>query len=143
MNAYGMKLTFPSSASVTPESIEPLGTGRCSSASPCSTLSVASVAMIDGRRTIRIRVALTSPTAMPTPTSARAPRNSVPDPCPSDIVNEATTTHIVISAPTEMSKAPTSNALTCPIAMNARGSAVSSRLFRLYWERKSDERLFA
>ncbi len=58
--------------------------------------------------------ALKSPVASPTPTSAKAPGINPSVDVVGVIVYEATTTHSVISAPTETSKPPTSSALVWP-----------------------------
>ena len=90
-----------------------------------------SVAMIDGRRKTRISVALKSPVASPTATSARR-RGSAPTPTIAGvIVYEAVTTHSVISAATETSKPPTSSALVWPIETRASGIVARRRLRRL------------
>jgi hypothetical protein len=45
--------------------------------------------------------------------------------------NEATTTHTVISAPTDTSNALTINALACPMAASASGIVAMNRPLRL------------
>ena len=92
-------------------------------------LNVASVAMIEGSRKTRMRIALPSPTTTPTPTIRRAPGISPRVDVIGVIVYEAMTTDSVISAPTETSKPPTSSALVCPSETRASG-IVSRRRFR-------------
>ena len=75
--------------------------------------------------------ALKTPVASPTPTSASAPGINPNCDVVGVIVYEATTTHSVISAPTETSNPPTSSALVCPIETSASGIVASSRLLRL------------
>src|SRR5581483_3630877 len=137
MNAYGRKLTLASRALVTPESIEPPGTGRCSSASPCSTLRVARVAMIDGSLITRTSVELTSPTTAPMPTRASAPGSSVYHACPSAIVNEATTTHMLMSAPTSARGSQPRSAGTRPMR-SAAAVAATMHLTRATRRRAAD-----
>ena len=108
MNATGMKPMLVFSASMTSLLIGPSGWSRSSSDAPSRMLKVPSVAMIDGRRRIRMRVALKTPVARPTPTIASEPRNSAKVVSSGLSVNDAVTTHIVTSAATEMSKPPTS-----------------------------------
>ena len=103
-------------------------------------LSVASVAMIEGRRKTRIRIALKTPVAIPTPTSASAPGTSPRLEVVGVIVYEAVTMHIVISAATETSKPPTSSAQVWPSETSASGIVASSRLRRLYWPRNASWR---
>ena len=55
-------------------------------------------------------VALKTPAASPTPTSARAPGTSPSPDVSGVIVYEAVTMHSVISAPTDTSKPPKSSA---------------------------------
>ena len=76
-------------------------------------------------------VALNNPVASPTATSARAPGINPNLDVSGVIVNEATTTHIVIRAPTEMSKPPTRSALIWPIETRASGIVASRRFRRL------------
>ena len=90
-----------------------------------------SVAMMEGRRRTQISVALKIPVASPTARSASAPGiNPNPD-VVGVIVYEATTTHSVISAPTETSKPPTSSALVWPIETRASGIVMRRRFRRL------------
>ena len=102
---------------------------------PCMTLSVASVAMIDGSRTFRIRKALTQADDEADRDAARS-KPSANDHHEPPVVRrpfDATTTMSVINAPTDTSKPPTIRAFTCPIATRASGSAPlePSRLLRL------------
>ena len=76
MNAIGMKPMLVVSASMTSLLIGPSGWSRSRSDAPSRMLSVPSVAMIDGRRRTRIRVALKIPVARPTPRIASEPRKS-------------------------------------------------------------------
>ena len=69
-----------------------------------------SVATIDGRRSTRIRSALKRPVAMPTPMSASAPGTIARPDVVGVSVNDAMTTHSVISAATETSNPPTRSA---------------------------------
>jgi hypothetical protein len=87
--------------------------------------------MIEGRRKIRIRSALKSPVASPTPTTASAPGISAKVEVSGVIVYDAVTTHSVIRAATETSKPPTSSAHVWPIETSASGIVASSRLRRL------------
>ena len=73
-------------------------------------LSVPSVATIDGSRSTRIRTALTRPVATPTPMRASEPVTSAKPEVVGVSVNDAMTTHSVMSAATETSKPPTSSA---------------------------------
>ena len=90
-----------------------------------------SVAMIDGRRNSLTRVALKRPVASPTPSSASAPSHSIGADESGVIVYDATTTHIVISAPTDTSKPPTSSALAWPNETRASGKVARRRFPRL------------
>ncbi len=67
----------------------------------------------------------------PTPTTASVPTNRTSDDLSGCIVNEAMTTHSVISAATETSKPPTSSAFVWPIETSASGIVASSRFSRL------------
>jgi hypothetical protein len=87
--------------------------------------------MIDGRRRTRMRIALKTPVAIPTPTSAKAPGISPSVDVVGVIVNDAVTTHIVIRAATDTSKPPTSSALVWPSEARASGIVVSRRFPRL------------
>ena len=64
-------------------------------------------------------------------------------PGPSGVsTNDDTTTHIVISAPTDTSNALTISALVCPIAASASGIVAISRPLRLNSDRNDGSRLF-
>ena len=94
-----------------PVLIGPSGCGRSHSEIPSRMLSIASVAMIDDSPSPRMRMTLVVPTASATPITASTPTTSC-HPARSGVsTNEATTTHIVISAPTETSNARTISAL--------------------------------
>src|SRR5690242_1204640 len=121
MKASGTKLQLVVSASIALLEIEPCGKPRSHSDAPSRMLRVASVAMIDGKRKTRIRIALKSPVAIPTPTSASAPGTRPQVEVVGVIVYDAVTTHIVISAATETSKPPTISAHVCPIETSASG----------------------
>ena len=98
-----------------------------------------SVATIDGSRRIRIRNALKKPVATPTPRRASEP---VTRPKPDVVgvsVNDATTTHSVMSAATETSKPPTSSATAWPIETMISGSAARSSALRFSLLRNADE----
>ena len=97
-----------------------------------------SVATIDGRRSPRIRNALKRPIAIPTPTSASVPGTRAMPDVVAGIVNDATTTTIVIRAATETSKPPTSSATACPSETRISGSDSSSRLLRFSLLRNAD-----
>ena len=140
MKATGMKPMLVVSASMTSLLIGPSGWSRSRSAAPWRMLKVPSVAMIDGRRRTRIRVALKIPVARPTPRIASEPRKSANVVSSGLSVNEAVTTHIVTSAATEMSKPPTSSAFVWPIATSARGIVASRRLLMLYSVRNASWR---
>src|SRR3954471_646031 len=103
-NAIGTKLQLVVSASTALLEIEPSGWSRSQSAAPWMMLSVARVAMIDGRRKMRISTALKTPVAIPTPTSASPPGISPHVEVVGVIVYDAVTTHSVISAATDTSK---------------------------------------
>src|SRR5207237_5735168 len=134
MNASGTKPQLLLSTSETSKLISPPGYGRSLSESPCITLNVASVAMIDGSPTLRSSPALTRPTQIPIATSPNDAASSTGHDDPPPIVNDATTTIRVISAPTETSKPPIIRAHVWPIATNASGSEPldPSSVLRLY-----------
>ena len=132
MNAIGMKLTLFVSPLTTSLLIVPSGWSRSQSEAPWRMLRVPSVAMIEGRRRTRIRIALKMPVASPTARSASAP-GKYPQP---DVVGvsvyDASTTQNVISAATDTSKPPTRSAVACPSETSARGMVAKRRLLRLY-----------
>ena len=97
-----------------------------------------SVATIDGRRSPRIRNALKRPVAIPTPTRASTPGTSAMPEVVAGIVNDATTTTIVISAATETSKPPTRSATAWPNETRMSGNASRSRLLRFSLLRNAD-----
>ena len=141
MNANGIKLTVELSLATTSLLIGPSGALRSQSDAPSRMLSVPSVAMIDGSRKKRISVALKTPVATPTPTTASAPNTRATVDASGFIVNDAVTTHIVISAATETSNPRTSSAHVCPIATSASGIVVINRFPRLYFVRNASCRI--
>ena len=78
--AIGTKLTLVVSRSITSLLMGPSGWSRSRSDAPSRMLSVPSVAMIDGRRSRRIRVALKSPVASPTADERECSREQQPSP---------------------------------------------------------------
>ena len=140
MNAIGMKLTLFVSPLITSLLIVPSGWSRSQSDAPWRMLRVPSVAMIEGRRRTRIRVALKMPVASPTAEERERSREVAPARLVGVIVYDASTTQNVISAATDTSKPPTRSAVVCPIATSASGIVVRSRLLRLYEVRNASSR---
>ena len=131
MKATGTKLQLVVRLSMTSRSIDPSGWSRSSSAAPSRMLNVPSVAMIEGRRKHADEQRVEDPGREPDAHDRERARDQTQGDVVGVIVYEATTTHSVISAPTETSKPPTSSALVWPIETSASGIVASSRLLRL------------
>ena len=138
-NATGTNPTLVTSFPVTFVLIGPCGYERSRSERPSSTLNVPSVATIDGNWSTRMRNALHTPAPIPTPTTASTPGTMARPVVVGVSVNDATTTHIVMSAATETSKPPTSSATACPNETMMSGIAWRSRLLRFDLLRNTDE----
>src|SRR5690606_25884734 len=97
--------------------------------------------MIDESLSQRISATFTAPTP-----SATAITNSIPRIIDGQLssgprTNEATTTHSVISAPTDTSNAFTISALVWAIAASANGSVATITPLRLNSDRNAESRL--
>ena len=140
MNATGTGPTLVFSHPTNRGSMVPLGVSRRVSETPSRTLSVASVAMIEGILTPRTRAELRSPSPTPARRIAPTPRAMSPVEDSGTIMYEAMTTPRLIIAPTERSRYPTSSAWVWAMAAIARGTAMMSTLVTVAPVRKPSER---
>ena len=140
MNATGTKPMLVSSRSLNLKLIGPAGCGRSHSDKPCRMLIVANVAMIDDSFRPRIRATLNPAVAIATAITKSMPPMSWNHDASGVSTNDATTTHIVINAPTDTSNALTISALACPIAARASGIVAISRPLRLNSDRNDGSR---
>ena len=141
MKATGRNPTVEPSLSWKPVSIDPPGVARSTRAMPWRMLRVAMVATTGESRRPRMRVPLKTPTASPTPRHSTNPMMTSGADFPSTARKEAVTTVRLITEPTEMSKPPTSSALSCAMATSASGMVLRTRLWMLENARNVDDRL--